>query len=249
LRPIMFDTKGGLAAAAVGAASLAILGLVMRKKTKQQPPPDGELVVLPEHLLHEAATLAAGAFAESPSYVYVAGGEVETFPLLKWMFYRNFWLRASTTCNRAVFENGRLVAFFMFVKPGIRRPTFADFLLAGIARMPFLFGLNTVRRLFQLIDWFDEQDAQMAKEYGPLVHLERVCVHPDFQGRGIGTKALQVALREADAEGLTVFLGTQLERNVTFYRRLGFEVVKTLNFPGYPEPNRFMLRRPTTPAT
>jgi len=52
-------------------------------------------------------------------------------------------------------------------------------------------------------------------------------VRPDMQGKGVGTHALKQALDEADDAGLPVMLATQEERNIRFYRRLGFEVVRT----------------------
>ena len=49
---------------------------------------------------------------------------------------------------------------------------------------------------------------------------------PSRQGQGIGTRALTAALKETDELGVPVFLCTQEERNVTFYRRLGFRPMR-----------------------
>lgn len=221
-----------------------LVGLVVRQMRRAPAVQEDRLVVLPRHLLYEAATVAARAFAESPAFVYVAGQDADSFEVLRWLFYRNFWLRASTRTNRAIVHKGELIAFFMFVGPDVRSPTLLDMISAGLLRMPLLFGVKPVKRLFKLMEWFDDQDMSMTREYGHMYHLERVCVRPEFQGQGVGTEALRAALAEADARGIAVFLATQSQRNVAFYTRLGFEVVRTATFEGYSEPNRFMVRRP-----
>lgn len=53
--------------------------------------------------------------------------------------------------------------------------------------------------------------------------LARMVVRPDQQGRGSGSRALSRALAKADQEGLPVFLDTQLEINVRFYKKLSVD--------------------------
>ncbi|KAJ8599764.1 hypothetical protein CTAYLR_003410 [Chrysophaeum taylorii] len=238
-------TRGSIVAASVtGAATLGGVVWMFVRRRKREPVENEKVVTLPRHLLKDAADMAARAFVASPAYVYLAG-ENDVFALLSWVFYRNFWLRANTSCNRAVLRKGELVAFFMFVRPEIRDVNFFDMLIAGLLKIPFLFGSDTVQRLFKLTEWFDGITDEIRKDYpGPMCRLERVCVRPDCQGQGIGSKALQSALDEADEEGMCVCLTTQLERNVTFYERLGFEVIKVAQSDAYPKPDISMLRRP-----
>jgi ribosomal protein S18 acetylase RimI-like enzyme len=55
------------------------------------------------------------------------------------------------------------------------------------------------------------------------VHVHELVLHPDFQGRGLGTAALSEAIESARARGLPVDLRV-LHRNraVDLYLRLGF---------------------------
>ena len=50
--------------------------------------------------------------------------------------------------------------------------------------------------------------------------LQRMIVHKEMQGKGVGSKYLGSALKKADEEQVPVFLTTQEARNVTFYSRL-----------------------------
>ncbi len=79
----------------------------------------------------------------------------------------------------------------------------------------------------------------------PYWYLENVGVEPAAQGLGIGTRLLEPVLSLADAAGQSCYLETQTERNVAWYRKLGFEVRDSeVSFtPGGP-PNWTMFRHP-----
>ena len=79
----------------------------------------------------------------------------------------------------------------------------------------------------------------------PYWYLENVGVEPALQGRGIGTRLLAPVLALADAAGQPCYLETQTERNVAWYRALGFEVREAgVAFTAGGPPNWTMLRPP-----
>jgi GNAT superfamily N-acetyltransferase len=59
----------------------------------------------------------------------------------------------------------------------------------------------------------------------PHWYLMMVGVEPDTQGHGVGARVLRPVLTRADAEGVVCALETTQPRNLSFYARLGFEVV------------------------
>lgn len=79
----------------------------------------------------------------------------------------------------------------------------------------------------------------------PYWYLENVGVEPAAQGLGIGTQLLVPVLALADGAGQPCYLETQTERNVAWYRKLGFETKDaSIHFvPGGP-PNWTMIRHP-----
>ena len=79
----------------------------------------------------------------------------------------------------------------------------------------------------------------------PYWYLEVVGVDPTARGLGIGTRLLEPVLALADEVGQPCYLETMTERNVAWYRGLGFEVRDAgVRFvPGGP-PNWTMIRPP-----
>ena len=59
-------------------------------------------------------------------------------------------------------------------------------------------------------------------------HISCMCVHPDFQGRGLGKLLLQLIMRQAIKDGhQTLTLGTETEmRAFELYRKHGFEITE-----------------------
>ena len=225
------------------------------------------LCELPAECIHDAAVLAANAMVDNSIYVTMCHGpnydgknnnnndnddRMFRKQFLTWLFERNFRLRLGTSVNRAVFENSssddgkkkKLLAFFMFVSPDVPNVGLLDMLREGFLLAPIKFGFGVMKRLLSIKDEYERIEHAILDKHGitSLYKLERMVVHPSYQGKGVGSKALQQALDEADTKGLPVLLGTQEERNLRFYNKLGFEVVDTSNLSGCTHWS--MLRQP-----
>ena len=75
-------------------------------------------------------------------------------------------------------------------------------------------------------------------------HLGPVGVLPSQQGKGIGTKLLNRFCQEVDSCLSPAYLETDTDKNVRFYERFGFEVVKETDI--FDVKNRYMWRPPTS---
>jgi ribosomal protein S18 acetylase RimI-like enzyme len=125
------------------------------------------------------------------------------------------------------------------------------------AGKPFLTG---VRALTAMLPVFPYVVAHMATTLRLLNLVEGMHPHEphwylatlgtavELQGQGVGSALMQPVLEHCDAEGLPAYLESSKERNVPFYRRHGFEVVKEVPLPGGGPKLWTMWREPRPPA-
>lgn len=59
-------------------------------------------------------------------------------------------------------------------------------------------------------------------------YIERLIVHPNYQGQGIGTALMnQIELYFVQAQRFELFTGQKSEHNIRFYERLGYRIFKS----------------------
>jgi ribosomal protein S18 acetylase RimI-like enzyme len=65
----------------------------------------------------------------------------------------------------------------------------------------------------------------------PHWYLWNLAVHPDHQGKGIGTALVRDMFSRTEQEGYGIYLETQNPRNVGYYEQLGFVVLREVTVP------------------
>jgi ribosomal protein S18 acetylase RimI-like enzyme len=68
----------------------------------------------------------------------------------------------------------------------------------------------------------------------PHWYLAVLGTDPSAQGRGLGSAVLAPILEECDRDGVGAYLESSKERNIAFYARHGFHVVRELRLPRGP---------------
>mmetsp|Transcript_48488 Transcript_48488/g.71877 ORF Transcript_48488/g.71877 Transcript_48488/m.71877 type:complete len:229 (+) Transcript_48488:283-969(+) len=216
-----------------------------------------EVSVLPADSINEAAKVMALAFSDSPAYNFIFQGDLAyRRAALEWVFVRNLSLIhcRNPSAFRGVVDRkaDTIMACFLWIPSCDSKLSTWDLVVtAGFWMIPFKFGLSTLKRLLQVID--NENKAKVffsnSEESDPYVVLERMAVHPDFQGKGLGTKCLRSMISKIT---VPLRLQTQELRNITFYERLGFRVVGNLKLSENDHEDRytftswFMTRKPAT---
>jgi GNAT superfamily N-acetyltransferase len=77
----------------------------------------------------------------------------------------------------------------------------------------------------------------------PHWYLPLIGVDPMHQGKGIGVGLMRPALEACDRDGVPAYLESSNPRNISFYERLGFTVLGTIQSGSSPEVTP-MVRRP-----
>jgi ribosomal protein S18 acetylase RimI-like enzyme len=78
----------------------------------------------------------------------------------------------------------------------------------------------------------------------PHWYLATLGTAVERQGRGVGSALMRPVLEHCDAEGLPCYLESSKERNVPFYKRHGFSVVREVALPNGGPPIWTMWREP-----
>lgn len=207
---------------------------------------DVRVIKLPANRLAEASAVLARGFAENPNFVDLFSDErarARALPSLQ-----RECLRDALGFGHvyAATLRGVLVGVAAWLPPGgfplspMRQlratPAMARVLAAAPRSIPRLARFMTgVSRLHPA---------------HPYWYLVVVGVDPGARGMGVGPRLLEPGLSLADEAAQPCYLETMTERNVAWYRGLGFEVESAgVSFtPGGP-PNWTMLRMPPGTST
>lgn len=181
-----------------------------------------QVIELPEERLEEAAALLARSFHDDPNHVHFFPDEGTRARALP----REFALVCRDALGLghvyAASRDGELVGVAAWLPPGgfplsLRRQLRAvPDMVRILAAAP-----RSSRRLLQFT-----ASATRMHPAQPYWYLLVVGVEPAMQGLGIGTRLLAPVFARADEEGLPCYLETDTERNVVWYRKLGFEVIR-----------------------
>lgn len=115
-------------------------------------------------------------------------------------------------------------------------------LLCSIKGKIYKVGLD-VGKKFKPIE---EYMHKVHKEIVPGEHwyLNVLGVEPSLQGKGHGSALVGHKLEDIDQQGIPAYLETSLAKNVKFYEKLGFQVIKEGNILETEVYQYFMLREP-----
>lgn len=95
---------------------------------------------------------------------------------------------------------------------------------------------------YRIIEFMSAKSASLVDE--AAWYLSIVAVAPAVQGQGLGRKLLEPTIAEADRAGVTCYLETFSQRNLSFYQRLGFAIAAQFTEPTTGADCTVMVRPP-----
>ena len=98
--------------------------------------------------------------------------------------------------------------------------------------------------MMRVLRQFDRRRAELMTV--PHWYLMALGVDPAYQGEGFGSALVRAGSLRADRDRVPTYLETESELNVTFYERLGFEVIEELDLTELGLRFALMLRQPDT---
>jgi GNAT superfamily N-acetyltransferase len=175
-----------------------------------------------------AAQVLARAFFDYPMITYYWPDLGSRMHYLEWYWgcAINYGLRYGQ-----VYAAPDIAGVSVWLPPGQTHITTWRYSLAGYLLLPLFMGF---RQFFTKTIKSDDLAQRVHEEImpGPHWYLWIVAVDPDQQGKGIGTTLMRPGTECADAQHLPCYLETYDRKNVPFYLRHGFALVRAEQVPG-----------------
>jgi GNAT superfamily N-acetyltransferase len=162
------------------------------------------------------------AFFEDPAFVWVLPDPASRAARMRWLGHR--WIRVrQQQGDPLLVEPAR--GFLVGVSPtGNPDVPFWSQVKVGLLGMPFVYGARSFRRFLAVDADVKRRHARELTE--PHTIIDILAVDPAAQGCGVGTGLLHRYLQAADQQQLPAYLITHNPRNLAFYQRSGFQVIR-----------------------
>ena len=180
-----------------------------------------DTTMLTESQLDEVSNVLARAFFDDPMTVYIVPDEEKRRRHLPWFF--RLAARYGHPYGESFTTPHNVEGAAIWLPPGDNMTSLLRMVRLGLLLTPLKFGLPAFVRFMKVTNHLEH----LHKRDVPTEHwyLFVLGVEPERQGQGVGGTLIQPVLERADHDGLPCYLETSKERNVTFYRKHGFEVV------------------------
>jgi len=180
--------------------------------------------------IDEVARLLTDAFYTNPAYSIVFTKKNQQREGLMWLFRASLILdNHRQTFTRVIKEKdtGKIIGTFTLIPPQGVKKTIAVYAKIGIVGFIVKFGLSTFLRMLRLDDC-NKLTLKKSIKIAAYYYLSMVVIQANYRGKGVGSYAIKYAIQELMAVNPacnTIGLTTQLPENVTFYSRIGFELL------------------------
>ncbi|PXF44454.1 Puromycin N-acetyltransferase [Gracilariopsis chorda] len=194
--------------------------------------------------IHKLASSLASAFQDDPFITYMSGPNTES------NYQKNLAMMRTTLRLELSRSAGQAT-----IHVSQDNSTIAVWHHVGHWKMPLYMELVFVFTMFRVFGWaafrfmkimnVAEKVHQLEP---PHMHLFIIGTERSMQGKGGGSSVISEMLRKCDSDGIPVYLESSNEKNLSFYKKHGFDVLRVI--PGLPEdcPPMFSVWRPPKPV-
>ena len=180
--------------------------------------------------INEVAEMLTDAFHTNPAYSIVFKKEYQQKEGLLWLFKASLILNNHKQTLTYVIkekDTGKIIGTFTLIPPQGVKKGIAVYSQIGIFGFIGKFGLGAFLRMLRLDDSNKLTLKKSIKE-DAYYYLSMVVIREAYRGKGIGSYAISNAIQELIASNPScriIGLTTQLSENVTFYSRIGFDLL------------------------
>ncbi|MFX1454239.1 MAG: GNAT family N-acetyltransferase [Promethearchaeota archaeon] len=192
--------------------------------------------------IKEAIEVAGNAFQEDPVAIYSFPDEKERKEKLKYSFKMIYEYGMRNGVTYATSEN--LEGIIVWLPPGKTYPSTWMMMRHGGFYAMRKIGLK-FKAMRRSIAIFSFEEARH-KELLPYEHwyLQNIAVKPKEQRKGFGGRLISAMLNRINNEGFSIYLETNNEKNLSFYKSHGFDIIENVIISETPVPLWCMVRNP-----
>jgi len=185
-----------------------------------------DIVPVNRSLIKSAAETLASAFEIDPLLAYLMPDDAMRRRVLPHMMEANLRLTLPYEGTWALRESGKVIGVIAAIPPGgYPYPLWREMMF----NWRIFWNPNPwtppLARFLRVMTYSNVWAKMHMKK--PHWYVYIVGVHREHHGRGHGRTLMGYVLRRADEERQPVYLETQTEGNVPFYKHMGFEVTET----------------------
>jgi GNAT superfamily N-acetyltransferase len=193
----------------------------------------------------KAVACLKDAFADDPLWTVIFKNDPDrenalsaffTFPLLYGMNYGHAWAASPEIEGVAVWVPGKYAEMTVW-----------RMLCSGALPYGAKLGKETLRKLAIVSKQLVPVRKKLTKEK-PFLYLAIIGISSAAQGKGLGSKIMDVIKDEADRKKLHLYVETEKEENLLFYQKHGFTLLQKIVFEEINLPMWLMERTPTPNA-
>jgi len=207
----------------------------MKKKTLEIPTIDGFYQLKQDDFI-PACNMLGEAFREDPIWCEIFKNQKEKFPLAF-----GVPIKYTLKYGKIFAPTSNIEALAAWLPTPYVDTTFWRLIRSRALFEGIKLGQDIGKQISIVFKQITEDRQNIMK--GDYVYLFVLGVSPEKQGKGLGTNLVRT-LQKNLAPNVPIYLETESERNVSFYERLGFEVVNKFQVPLLDLPMWEMVYRP-----
>jgi GNAT superfamily N-acetyltransferase len=199
-----------------------------------------EIIKLDPRQKKRASEVVAAAFFDYPMFTIYFPDPKKRARILPWYLVNvlNCALRYGE-----VYTTAEISGVIFTLPPGHTKISQSEYIQNGFLLTPLLLGFRDYVRS-QECEKFVADMHEKIMDDRPHYYLWGLTVDPSQKRKGIGTALLRPVIEKADVEKKPIYLETHDEKNVAYYQRMGFSLVRTDMFPKFDLAIWCMLREP-----
>ena len=197
-------------------------------------------VLLSSSQVEQGAEVLARAMQHAPDMRYFIGGDDRKLDKAALQFYQSV-IRIGLLYGE-VYTMPSMEGIAVWVNPENTSFSFGSLFRTGFLRATLSMGIGPLRRFISSSSYVEKLQKQTIS--GPRWTLVYLGVESTHRGKGIGGILIQPILARADGDGLPCYVESADDRNLTFYKRHGFDIVKEGQVPNGGPQVWIMVREP-----